>query len=135
RILFQSYSPEVVRADNAAAGNGEMFVYELGVGLRHVSPFYGESADGSISSDGKLVAFETNAPHVPGWDNKPGTMNSFILNLDTGAYTRLNDLVPADVTSVYGGGHPRVGNDGSSVFNSDVPDGIYRVMRSTHPVA
>jgi len=136
RIMFQSRATEIVIPQNATAGNGEMFVSDLDSGkLYHCTPFYGESADGYISPDGRLIVFETNAPNVPGHPPlKPGTMNSFMYDLETGEYTMLNDPVPDDCTWIHGGGHPRVANDGSVVFNSDIPDGIWRVMLYTEPM-
>lgn len=130
RIVWQSRAPELISPANAGSGNGEVFVSDLHTGrLYACSPFRGESADPVISPDGLLVAFETNAPEVPGWQQKPGTMSSFIYELETGRYTRLNDPIPSESFAIYGGGHPRIANDGSAVFNSDVPDGIWRVLR------
>lgn len=133
RIAWQSRAREIVTPDNATRGNGEIFCSDLNTGiLIHCSPFVGESADCHISPNGKYVAFETNAPNVPGYEGQQqeGTMSAFTLDLDTGVYTKLNEPVPEDGSNVYAGGHPRVANDGSAVYNRNV-DGIWRVMSFT----
>lgn len=133
RIAWQSRAKEIVTPDNAARGNGEIFCSDLNTGiLIHCSPFVGESADCHISPNGRYVAFETNAPNVPGYEGEQqeGTMSSFVLDLNTGLYTKLNEPVPEGGTQVYAGGHPRVANNGSAVYNRNV-DGIWKAMSWT----
>jgi Tol biopolymer transport system component len=104
-----------------------VFVHDLGSGATTLvsargdgSPGSGASIRPSISSDGRLVAFESSAPDLVAGDGN-GRADAFVRELATGVTVRASaDALGADAPG--DGGSPALAGCGDAVaFTSDAP--------------
>jgi TolB protein len=116
-VAFQSYATNLVTGDNNS--RYDVFVYDRDTGeIERVSvdnsgvEGNGNSLNPSISSDGRYVAFYSNATNLVAGDNN-GSQDVFVYDRDTGEIER----VSVDNSGVEG--------DGGSSYSSISSDGRY----------
>jgi Tol biopolymer transport system component len=124
-VVFQSLASNLVPGDDNGAW--DVFVHDLGSGATTLvsargdgSPGSGASIRPSISSDGRLVAFESSAPDLVAGDGN-GRADAFVRELATGVTVRASaDALGADAPG--DGGSPALAGCGDAVaFTSDAP--------------
>ncbi|MBU6320344.1 MAG: PD40 domain-containing protein [Alphaproteobacteria bacterium] len=131
--VFESEASNIVSGDTNGAGDLFLKNIETGVLTRISTDSSGAQANGSsfyaaMSSDGRFVAFSSNATNlVPGDTN--GQADLFLKDLQTGAVSRIStDASGAQAT---GGGSPPPFWPPGSIFASFSGDGRYIAFQST----
>jgi Tol biopolymer transport system component len=115
--VFSSYATDLVPGD--VNGQRDVFVRDMVTGRTTLASVgvdgaqgNGESRQGSISADGRFVAFSSNATNlVPGDTND--SPDVFVRDLRTGATSRVSIGIAGQADQ--GGGQPEISSDGRHV--------------------
>jgi Tol biopolymer transport system component len=123
RVVFNSNADNLVPGD--VNGQADVFLAELGQPLRLISrnlaglPASGGSSRATISADGRLVAFLSDATDLIAVDGNGSSRDAFVVDVDTGA-VELASISSFGLQAFQDAKVPVITRDGRSVaFESD----------------